>query len=50
MLGDPLATRVKLWDLEDNLDSRRLPTLEPRDLERLAKYHTARARILAHRP
>ncbi len=47
VLEDPLATRVKLWDLEDNLDSRRLPTLEPRDLERLAKYHTARARILA---
>jgi (p)ppGpp synthase/HD superfamily hydrolase len=37
----PLARRVKLADLEHNLDVRRLDTLGPDDLERLAKYHRA---------
>jgi (p)ppGpp synthase/HD superfamily hydrolase len=38
---DPLATRVKLADLEDNMDLRRLPRLGPEDLERLARYRKA---------
>jgi len=47
VLEDALAARVKLYDLEDNMDARRLPALGERDHERLAKYHAARARILA---
>lgn len=38
---DPVATQVKIADLEDNLDIRRLGTLADRDLERLKKYHRA---------
>lgn len=43
---DPLAARVKLLDLEDNMSIARLGTLEEGDLQRLHKYHRARARIL----
>ena len=35
---NPLATRVKLNDLEDNMDVRRLPKLADRDVKRLNKY------------
>lgn len=35
---DPLARRVKLADLEDNMDLRRLPELTEQDLPRLQKY------------
>ncbi len=41
----PLATRVKLLDLEDNMSVQRLATLEPNDLARLEKYHRARRRL-----
>ena len=41
-----LATKVKIADLEDNMDTRRLPKLTGKDLERLAKYHRARRRLL----
>ena len=37
----PLARRVKLADLEHNMDSRRNPHLQPKDLVRLEKYHLA---------
>lgn len=37
----PLARKVKLADLQHNMDIRRLPHLEPKDLERLQKYHRA---------
>ena len=37
----PVARRVKIADLEDNLDLRRLPNLTDRDVERLRKYHHA---------
>jgi|SRR5438552_12131142 len=47
VMKNPLAMKVKLADLEDNLDTRRLKSLGPRDLERLARYHTARRRLLA---
>ena len=47
VLLNPLAAKVKLADLEDNLDTRRLESLGPKDLERLAKYHAARRRLLA---
>ena len=33
-----LARRVKLADLEDNMDIRRLETVTPKDMERLNKY------------
>jgi (p)ppGpp synthase/HD superfamily hydrolase len=36
--ADPLARRVKLADLEDNMDVRRLSTFGPRDAERMARY------------
>lgn len=47
VLTDPLATRVKLLDIEDNLDLTRLEVLDAKALERVQKYHTARARLLA---
>lgn len=36
--ASPLARAVKLADLEDNLDVRRLPEVTPRDAERLTRY------------
>jgi (p)ppGpp synthase/HD superfamily hydrolase len=38
---NPLARRVKLADLEDNMDIRRLNEVAPKDLERLNKYRKA---------
>jgi (p)ppGpp synthase/HD superfamily hydrolase len=35
---NPLAIRVKLHDLTDNMDIRRMPQVEDRDVERLNKY------------
>ena len=40
-LTHPVAGRVKLADLEDNLDIRRLATLTDRDTERLRRYLAA---------
>ncbi len=37
----PVARRVKLADLEDNMDIRRLATLTDRDTERLRRYLAA---------
>jgi hypothetical protein len=34
----PLARRVKLADLEDNMDLRRAPEVTEKDLPRLQKY------------
>jgi (p)ppGpp synthase/HD superfamily hydrolase len=36
-----IASTVKLADLEDNMDMRRLRTLTEKDAERLHKYHRA---------
>lgn len=44
---NPLARRVKLADIEDNLDLRRLGELEEMDLARLQRYQRARRVILA---
>ena len=41
----PLARRVKLADLEDNMDVRRLPSVGPKETERLARYRAAWARL-----
>ena len=40
-LTHPVARRVKLADIEDNLDIRRLATLTDRDAERLRRYLAA---------
>ena len=40
-----LARRVKLADLEDNMDVRRLAEVTPKDAERLARYRAAWARL-----
>jgi len=39
--SNPLALRVKLADLEDNMDIRRMPKIDEDALERLRKYHHA---------
>lgn len=36
---NPEAVRVKLADLEDNLDLRRYPSISDADVERLQRYH-----------
>ena len=41
----PLARRVKLADLEDNMDVRRLVAVGPKEAERLARYRAAWARL-----
>ncbi|WP_256679120.1 hypothetical protein [Pseudomonas sp. MWU12-2323] len=37
----PLARKVKLLDIEDNLNLLRLNTVTEKDLQRVAKYHRA---------
>jgi (p)ppGpp synthase/HD superfamily hydrolase len=39
--SNPIAWRVKVADLEDNMDLRRLETLTNKDFARLRKYHRA---------
>jgi len=41
----PVARRVKLADLEDNMDVRRLGAVTDKDVERLRKYHAARREL-----
>lgn len=41
----PLARRVKLKDLEDNMNLERLPEWHQKDLERFAKYQRAWVRL-----
>ena len=38
---NPIALKVKLADLRDNMDILRLPVLTEKDLQRIAKYHKA---------
>ncbi|MCW8130504.1 MAG: GTP pyrophosphokinase [Planctomycetota bacterium] len=45
-MSNPIAKRVKLADIEDNLDVRRLATVTEKDRERIERYLKARARIL----
>ena len=47
VLTDPLATRVKLLDVEDNLDLTRLDALDAHSLERVQRYHRALGRLRA---
>ena len=39
--GNPIARQVKIADLEDNMDIRRLPVIGERDAARLSKYRRA---------
>ena len=39
--ANPLARRVKIADLEDNMDVRRLPQISPKDSGRFRKYLAA---------
>lgn len=39
--SNPLARRVKMADIEDNMNIRRISSLTARDLERLGRYHRA---------
>lgn len=43
--ANPIARAVKRADLEDNMDVRRIGTLSPKDLDRLAKYHRNWSRL-----
>lgn len=45
VLTNPLAMRVKRYDLEDNMNLTRIGTLTERDLQRLQRYHQAHQRI-----
>lgn len=47
VLTNPLAMRVKLLDLEDNMDMSRLNECTEGDIQRLQKYQKAYARIKA---
>jgi len=42
---NPIARRVKLLDLEDNMDVRRLPTMNEEDFRRLKRYRKAWAEL-----
>ncbi|MCU0514813.1 MAG: GTP pyrophosphokinase [Anaerolineae bacterium] len=46
----PVARRVKLADLEDNMDVRRMTTVTAADAERLARYRAAWALLQAPAP
>jgi len=39
--ADPIARKVKLMDLEDNMNILRLAQVSDKDLDRLGKYHRA---------
>ena len=44
---NPLAVKVKLADLEDNMDIRRIENVTERDIERIQKYQTAWEKLSA---
>ena len=46
VLQDALASRVKLLDLDDNMNLKRIPHPTQIDLDRIAKYEVARARLV----
>lgn len=45
---DPVARRVKLADLEDNMDVSRLPEITPKDEKRLDKYRRAQKQLRSY--
>ena len=48
--SDPIARRVKLADLEDNMDIRRLTRVTAKDRRRLARYRRAYRWLSAQTP
>lgn len=44
-VSHPLARPIKIADVEDNMDIRRLDSLDEKDLERLQRYQQAWARL-----
>ena len=44
---NPLAVKVKLADLEDNMDIRRIENVTGRDIERIQKYQAAWEKLSA---
>lgn len=46
VLTNPLAARVKRYDLEDNMTLTRMAALTPKDVERLQRYHSVYQRLL----
>jgi len=40
------AARIKIADLEDNMDIRRMPEIGDDDIERLRRYHRSRMKLL----
>src|SRR5258708_26393989 len=47
--ANPIGRKVKLADLEDNMDVKRIDDLSDRDVERIRKYHRA-WRLLSNTP
>ena len=47
---NPLAVAVKINDLTDNMDIRRLPYLSDKDVKRLKKYLKAYKKLIAYDP
>ena len=41
VIGNALASKIKLADIEDNINILRLESVGEKDLERVAKYHKA---------
>jgi len=39
--ANPIARQVKIADLEDNMNVKRIGEITPKDLERIEKYHRA---------
>jgi (p)ppGpp synthase/HD superfamily hydrolase len=48
-MTDPVAMEVKIADLEDNSDIRRMKEVDEKAAERLKKYHKAWKRLVAKR-
>ena len=47
VMTNPLAVKIKLYDIEDNLDVSRLDSLTDADVARCKKYHHASDRLKA---
>lgn len=48
VMENPLAIRVKIADLEDNMDPKRLRHIGEKDVERIEKYHRAWIALREH--
>lgn len=47
LISNPLAKKVKIEDIKDNLDVTRIDSLSEADLKRIEKYHKALKWLLA---